>query len=769
MIIRLRTISILAFVCASCFFVSPPDVRAKLPVLEEVELQPLVAATRRLIQALDHAGAPLSAEDKAKLEKSFESKDPATNLKELQAVLDAHCLVGVHINPESRVKVAAGDAAKQLQQHGWRTFLVKVHNEAGVTAPLAVESPNAAPVYKRSANRPNVEVKTTPGEILNRFLEVSMLNRQPMLENLSGLSLEYRIVQLYSRDHGKREANLLFNVGQGTQDIGFRNEVSVLFDAVPAVKVALDIYDFDGSSTTASFSIKDTQGRVYPSPSKRLAPDFFFHEQVYRHSGESVFLPPGKFTIEYSRGPEYILAKRDVEIPNSSDHRESFQLERWIHTAGQNWWSGDHHIHAAGCSHYDSPTQGVFPEAMMRHCLGEDLNVGCVLSWGPCWYFQKRFFDGKVHPLSTENYIMRYDVEVSGFPSSPSGHLSLLRLEEDDYSGTSKIEDWPSWDLPILLWAKKQGAVTGFSHSGWGLKVPGDELPNYNMAPFDSIGANEYIIDVVHDAVDFISTVDTPSVWELNIWYHVLNSGFRTAISGETDFPCIYGERVGLGRVYVKLQKEAGKQLDYDTWVFGLRDGRSYVSDGKSHLMDFTVGGVPVGEKGPGGVISEHSIASPGKVAVTARVSAYLPDEPRPDIKNRPLDKKPYWDLERARIGESRKVPVELLVNGQPVERKEIIADGNVHLLSFDPEIERSSWVALRVYPSSHSNAVYVLVDGKPVRASKRSAEWCLEAVDVCWKAKEPSIRDSEKEAAKAAYDKAREVYRKIVGECEVP
>ena len=38
----------------------------------------------------------------------------------------------------------------------------------------------------------------------------------------------------------------------------------------------------------------------------------------------------------------------------------------------------------------------------------------------------------------------------------------------------------------------------------------GDELPNYNMPPFDGIGANEYIVDVVHDAVDFISTVDTP-------------------------------------------------------------------------------------------------------------------------------------------------------------------------------------------------------------------------------------------------------------------
>ena len=59
-------------------------------------------------------------------------------------------------------------------------------------------------------------------------------------------------------------------------------------------------------------------------------------------------------------------------------------------------------------------------------------------------------------------------------------------------------------------------------------------------------------------AVDFISTMDTPYPYELNIWYHTLNCGYRTRISGETDFPCIYGERVGLGRSYVRQAK-----LDY--------------------------------------------------------------------------------------------------------------------------------------------------------------------------------------------------------------
>jgi hypothetical protein len=739
-----------------------------LPQVQNVEFQPLAAATRRLLEALEFLSAPLRAEDRARLQAVLDGGGAAGGVEGIQAVLDSYCLAFVHINPESRVKAQEGPAEKVLLQQGWRTFLLKVHNEAGVTAPLSIESPNAAPLYRRSTNVAEPAVSITPAQAIDRFLDVSAFTSPPLKNPLSGLSLEYRVVSLFSRDVGKREAKLEFNVGQGTQDLGFRSEVSILFDCLPSVEVVFEVIDHDGKPAMGSFLIRDSRGRVYPSLARRLAPDFFFHSQIYRASGESVMLPPGDYDVEYSRGPEYLTRRRRITVPEAVSHKESFRLERWIHTAAMDWWSGDHHIHAAGCAHYESPTEGVMPQDMMRHILGEDLNVGCVLSWGPCWYFQKGFFEGKVNALSTDRYLMRYDVEVSGFPSSHAGHLSILRMSEDDYPGTTRIEEWPSWDLPVLQWAKRQGAVAGFSHSGWGLQVPGDELPNYKMAPFDGIGANEYIVDVVHDAVDFISMVDTPAIWELNIWYHTLNSGYRCRISGETDFPCIYGDKVGLGRSYVKVAKTPDKPLDYDAWAYGIRDGRNYVSDGRSHLIDFKVGGVAMGEPGSGGAISELRLERPGEVAVEARVAAFLDETPRPEIRARRLDQKPYWDIERARIGESRKVPLELVVNGKAVERKEIVADGVLSKVEFKTRLERSSWVALRIFPSSHTNPVFVIAGGKPIRASKRSAQWCLDAVDVCWRQKEPAIRAEEKEAAKRAYDVAREAYRRILAECEV-
>ena len=721
----------------------------------QVELQPLRGQARRLVETLDYLGAPLGAAEK-------EALDRAASAAAIQEVLDRRCLFEVQINPESRVRVTPGPARAELVEGGWRTFLIKVRNEAAVTAPLRAESVNALPVFSRGKKGfsvdPRPEQTITGREVEDRWLELSLFNKPPLAPQLSGLGLEYRVIQLYSRDAGKREATISFNVGQGTQDIGFRNDVAMLFDSLPSSEVTLRVLDEAGKPATASFVIRDAQGHVYPSPAKRLAPDFGFHPQIYRADGETIRLPAGDYTFEHGRGPEYVVKKQPVKVAAGARQSVTFRLERWIDPARSGWYSGDHHIHAAGCMHYETPAQGVLPQDMIRHILGEGLNVGAVLTWGPCYYFQKQFFEAKDHKLSTPTNLMRYDVEVSGFPSSHAGHLVLLRLKDQDYHGAKVIEDWPTWDLPVLKWAKAQGAVTGFAHSGWGLEVKTDKLPHYELPKFDGIGANEYVVDVTHDAVDFISTVDTPSVWELNIWYHTLNSGFRTRISGETDFPCIYGERVGLGRSYVKL--DGG--LDYDRWVDGVRAGRAYVSDGKSHLMDFTVGGLSPGTQG-----SELRLERPGPVRVTAQVAARLGEEPNEEVRAKRYDEKPYWDLERARVGGTREVPVEVVVNGEAVARKMIVADGAQREVTFDVPLERSSWVALRILPSSHTNPVFVVVAGKPIRASRRSAEWCLRAVDQCWSQKAPRIAEREREEAARAYEHARQVYRRIVAESE--
>ena len=105
-------------------------------------------------------------------------------------------------------------------------------------------------------------------------------------------------------------------------------------------------------------------------------------------------------------------------------------------------------------------------------------------------------------------------------------------------------------------------------------------------------------------------------------------------------------------------------------------------------------------------------------------------------------------------------------MNGQPAGRQELIADGHVEEMTFNVNVEHSSWVALRILPSSHTNPVFVEVDGKPIRASRKSAEWCLAGVKKCRGEKERVMGPDEREAFQTAYDHAEAVYTRLIQEC---
>jgi hypothetical protein len=254
-----------------------------------------------------------------------------------------------------------------------------------------------------------------------------------------------------------------------------------------------------------------------------------------------------------------------------------------------------------------------------------------------------------------------------------------------------------------------------------------------------------------------------------------------------------------MGRSYVKMP--AGQPLTYEAWCDGLRLGRNYVTEGHSHILDMKLNDVEMGEEtgrarlqpsgdartGPGsagaspspaGASPSQSPASelhlssssgPPTARLTARVAAYVPEKSAtsdPGAAFKRWDRPIPWNIEQARIPGTRTVKLEAIVNGYPVASRIIPADGSLQDVTFDGiKFAHSSWVALRIYPSSHSNPIFVLVDDKPIRASKRSAEWCLKGVDQCWKEKQQFYAAAEMDDATAAYDHAREVYRKILGE----
>lgn len=791
---------LIAPLCAALGCLAAGPALAQQPDWVAVEGQPLAANVQRLQQAMELAGTPLDTATQKALKAALAAEDA----RKIQAVLDPQVLLVVSINPESRVKVKRGPGPARLQQGGYTPVLVKVINEAGVTSPLHLHSPQAGPLFAGAWTSKFKEDKNVDK---SHFLEVELYTRQPMTEKLSGLKVEYALALIYSKEAGKREATFRCDVGQGTQDVGFRGEAPVLFDIRPAIPVKLVVKDVDGTDTTGRFTFTDKLGHVYPPKLKRLAPDFFFQDQIYRHSGGTVLLPPGELTMTYGRGPEYRLVTRPIKLAEKSDTTVEVRLQRWINPADHGFYSGDHHIHAAGCAHYTNPTEGVFAEDMLLHVKGEALNVGCNLTWGPCFEFQRQFFTPGAHKLSEPFTVLKYDIEVSGFGSQLLGHVCLLNLRDQEYPGSdgTKTKGWPTWTTPLMKWAKAQGAYTGYAHSASGLTfdakdvgardlarrtiaaldtdrdgklsvseaakgllpadfaaldtdnngfVTADEivayvrrswnsvLPNTIVPPMDGIGAQEICVTSAQGLCDFISAMDTARVPEWNCWYHVMNCGFPLKASGETDFPCITGSRVGQGRVYVQLGKV--DHVDFAKWADGLAKGRSYVSDGYAHALAFTVAGKSAGER--------IKLAKAGKVAVKAKV-AFAKDAALGTAVGGKLPP-----------GQSRLV--EVIVNGQVAAKQEVPADDQMHDVTFEIPIERSSWVALRQFPQMHTNPVEVLVGDQPIRASRKSAEWCVAVIEQLWRVRRDAIAANERAEAERTFQWAIERYRKIAAEC---
>lgn len=807
-----------------------PLAAQQVPV-EDVEPQPLASNLRRVLQALEALGHPLEQTTEQALLSAIDSQESAA----MQWAIDAAVLAVVTLSPEERVSAQRGPAAAVLQQAGYLPVILKVINHSSSTPGLRITSPQAGPVYAGAAvfsmqrqQQTDLTEHQNEEQASDRFLAVDVHTDPPMTAQLSGLQVEYCLALLASSQAGKREAVLHFDVGDGTADLEHRNELPVLFTARPALPLRLKITDSDDSPSIARLEFRDQHGRVYPLQPKREAPDFFFQSQVYRGDGEVVLLPPGTFTVQTSRGPEYHVQQGTLRMIAGATNELVVDLQRWFDASEHGYFSGDHHIHAAGCAHYTHPTEGVSPQDMFRQVRGEGLNVGCVLTWGPCFDHQRKYFAAQADMFGTRDTLLKYDLEISGFGSEALGHVCLLNLHDQTYPGSegTKTKGWPTWTTPVMRWAKEQGGYAGYAHSASGLAIDplsaskrlierwdadhdgalqhvevsgvllptaatdidsddderltldelktaheraAEQLPNLAIPEMNGVGAMEICVSSVAGVCDFISAMDTRRIQEWNTWYHLLNCGFPLKVSGETDFPCMSSRRVGQGRVYVHLGQgylEQTATLDFATWCRGLAEGKSYVSDGYAHVPSLSVAGVAPG-------YGDVQLATAGSVHVQASVT-FAPQTPAAVAHGTQVGaggRAVAGDtviLHRQRSDEwvrGGEREVEIVVNGIVAAKQTVPADGQLHELAFDIPIAQSSWVALRHFPQLHSNPVNVIVAGRPIRASRDSARWCIEMTELLWKNRHKKIAAAERAEAEAAFQRTFDVLRRIAEE----
>jgi cysteine-rich repeat protein len=335
--------------------------------------------------------------------------------------------------------------------------------------------------------------------------------------------------------------------------------------------------------------------------------------------------------------------------------------------------SSDPHLHGRGC--LLPPTSST---SLAQMLAAEGVEVGAALVWGDGFDAERGLFTGADDPVSAAGRILHYDLEVSAFAAGASGHLMMFGLRNIDYSGDPYRS--PRSGLGLPAWARAQGerVAVGMAHGQFWTANGFPSPPVPCCVPW------EFPIQAVRGGVSFLVTerrADGPPIdpGTFQLWRTVLNAGYRIALMGGSDYPCIHRELAGAPRTDVIVNGA----LTYDSWLEGVRRGRTVVTLDAAHRLNLRVNGVALG-----GEVAARA----GEVLLVSVES----ESPEP-------------------------AAVELLVNGGTAASIVLPAGRQVATLRLG--LAQSAWIAART-PRAATSAVYVLVDGRPIRGAP---------VDICY------------------------------------
>jgi len=349
------------------------------------------------------------------------------------------------------------------------------------------------------------------------------------------------------------------------------------------------------------------------------------------------------------------------------------------------WVSGDVHVHMNYAGTYrNTPKHLVEQAAAENLAIVEDLVVNKEQRIPDIAYFSP-----KLDPASTADHLLLHGQE---FHTSYWGHLGLLNLTRNfilpgyaAYPNTAAASLYPA-NANVADMAHEQGALVGYVH-------PFDSIPD--PAKDASLTA-ELPADVALGKVDYIEVVgfsDHKSTAE--VWYKLLNCGFRLPTAAGTDFMGNYASLrgpVGLNRVYAEVP--AGP-LRIGPWLAAIKAGRTFATNGP--LLRFSLGGQGIG--------GETRLDKKQEVKFSAEMSSIVPVDHLQIVCNGKVARELVLDNNRTSAHVDSSIPLE--------------ASGWCVLRGFS---DKAEYPILDLYPYATTSPVYVSVAGAPVRSAADTA-----------------------------------------------
>ncbi len=442
-------------------------------------------------------------------------------------------------------------------------------------------------------------------------------NAPVIIENTSGsaVRIEGRSgVSTFAADLGPNRAGGYFlKLGGAVVLRAGEREISATpeTDARPLVRLRVRLIDERGSPIAARVYLTAADGLAYApkgaiSRIAAMSAEYYFHAQ-----GSFDFdLPAGKTLIEATRGQEYELALREIELKPGAPAEIELRLARWVDLASRGWYSADAHIHANYTAEHH---QVITPEDVRIQTLAEDLNNAnlMVANSSGAFLHDERYFEGKPHALTRPAYVMYWNEEMRN--NGPYGHMCFFNLKTlvaplyTGFKDTTYWEDYPA-NYTLAEGARKQGGAVTYAHPGY-------------QPTLDGASARELPVDLALgqiDAMDVLSNNFEPATMEL--WYRLLNCGFRLGISAGTDSFTNVADHYtpGGGRVYARVSRPPSPVADwYADWIRSYRQGRTFASNGPAVSLS-------VDDKEPGDELRFPEGAA-RKLRVRASVETQLP------------------------------------------------------------------------------------------------------------------------------------------------
>jgi Tol biopolymer transport system component len=506
----------------------------------------------------------------------------------------------------------------------------------------------------------------------------------------------------------------------------------------PMGRISLRVMDALGNAVAARVFVTGADGLAYaPDNAWMYADDNFdrserpFEAHYFDTSGVSeIMVPAGYVEVDVMRGFENHFEQHKVQVKADSTVQLTVRLRPLFVEldAASKWVSGDVHVHMNYAGTYrNTPAHLVEQAAAENVGIVEDLVVNKEQRIPDMAYFSPQ-----LDAASTADHLLLHGQE---FHTSYWGHLGLLNLTRNfilpgyaAYPNTAAASLYPA-NANIADMAHEQGALVGYVHPFDSFPDPAKEDPLTSELPADvALGKVDYI-----EVVGFSNHKSTAEVW-----YKLLNCGFRLPTAAGTDFMGNYASLrgpVGLNRVYAEILRGP---LKIGPWLAAIKAGRTFATNGP--LLRFSLGGQAIG--------GEVRLDKKQEVRFSAEMDSIVPVDHLQIVCNGKVARELALESDRSSAHVDGSIPLD--------------ASGWCVLRAFS---DKAEYPILDLYPYATTSPVYVSVAGAPVRSAADAAYFVawLDRLISAARSNTSWNTAAEKESVLSMLQEARTKYVKMV------